>query len=210
MLVELLLEWEAYLCEREMRRDHVIKLKQKHKVILHLLKSVAQRKQGMQWKLMKFHAVLHLVQDILLYGVPKEFDTGSNESHHKPSKHAAKLTQRKESTFNIQTALRLTEFLCIELAICEVVKGGCVWEYFHGAEVWEPVEEVPGSHDQDVESESGNPEPAVPIPEEVQQRTGVARIRIYEDQERDNLPSMQLLGRSKYRKRVRMERVLIE
>ena len=46
--------------------------------------------------------------------------------------------------------------------------------------------------------------------EEVQERTGGARIRIYEDQERDNLPSMQLLGRSKYRKRVRMERVLIE
>ena len=83
--------------------------------------------------LMKFHAIIHLVTDILLYGVPKEFDTGSNESHHKPTKYAATLTQRKESTFNYQTALRVTEFLLVDLAMAEVEQGVNVWEYFHGA-----------------------------------------------------------------------------
>ena len=84
-------------------------------------------------KVMKFHAIVHLIDDMVLYGVPSEFDTGSNESHHKGSKAAARLTQRKESSFNFQTATRLTEFLCIDLAMEEVVGGLKVWEYFSGA-----------------------------------------------------------------------------
>ncbi len=80
-------------------------------------------------KVMKFHAVTHMIQDILLYGVPTEFDTASNESHHKEAKLAAKLTQRKESTFNQQTATRLTEFHCIELGMHEIVNQSSPWQY---------------------------------------------------------------------------------
>ena len=83
-------------------------------------------------KLMKFHAILHLVQDMLLFGTPSEMDTGSNESHNKTSKCAAKLTQRKEATFNLQTAQRMTEFLVLDLdlAISEIESGRGLWEYF--------------------------------------------------------------------------------
>ena len=81
-------------------------------------------------QLMKFHVIIHLMQDILLYGVPSEVDTGSNESHHKPSKYAAKLTQRNESTFNFQTAKRLTEFLMLDHALAEVLSEDNLWEYF--------------------------------------------------------------------------------
>ena len=31
---------------------------------------------------------------ILNFGVPLEYDTGDNESHHIPTKHAAQLTQK--------------------------------------------------------------------------------------------------------------------
>ena len=72
------------------------KLDKKHRYIMYILKNVARRTKGMGMKLMKFHAITHMVHDMLLYGIPYEFDTGSKESHHKPSKHAAKLTQRKE------------------------------------------------------------------------------------------------------------------
>ncbi len=155
ILVELLLEWEAYLCLREMRKDHVKKLDRKHRYIMYIMKNVAKRTKGMKMKLMKFHAITHMVQDMLLYGIPYEFDTGSNESHHKPSKHAAKLTQRKEETFNIQTATRLTEFLCIELAMEEVQRGNVGWEYFDGAEVWEgDPKEVADSESDVADSES--------------------------------------------------------
>ena len=101
LLVELLLEWEAYLCEKQMKRSHVTRLAKKHRYIMYImLNVVAKRSEGMGLKLMKFHAIVHMVEDILLYGVPSEFDTGSNESHHKPTKYAARLTQRKRG--NIQ------------------------------------------------------------------------------------------------------------
>ena len=130
MTGELLLQWESYLCRREMKVELVKRMEKKHRYIMQTIKEVAQREKGMGLKLMKFHAIIHLVMDILLYGVPKEFDTGSNESHHKPTKAAAKLTQRKESTFNYQTALRITEFLLIDLAMAEVNLDANIWEYF--------------------------------------------------------------------------------
>jgi len=130
LLVELLIEWEAYLCQKRMKRSHVKKLAQKHRYIMYIIKNVCKRARGMGLKIMKFHAITHLVEDILLYGVPSEFDTGSNESHHKLTKTAAKMTQRKESTFDQQTAIRMTEFMAIELAFEEVNLGKVVWEYF--------------------------------------------------------------------------------
>ena len=106
LLVELLLQWEAYLNQDKMKRSDVMRLGKKQRYIMYIMACVAKRTKGMGLKIMKYHAIVHMVQDMILYGVPTEFDTGSNESHHKPTKFAAKLTQRKESTFNIQ-AVRL-------------------------------------------------------------------------------------------------------
>jgi len=131
LLVELLLEWEAFLCERKMKRSDVVRLKEKHKFIMYIMRNVAKRTKGMGLKIMKFHAILHLVEDILLYGVPSEVDTGGNESHHKTSKTAAKMTQRKESTFDYQTGLRMTEFLAIDLAELEVEEYKAVFDYYY-------------------------------------------------------------------------------
>ena len=86
LVVELLLEWEAFLCLPKMRRDGLVRLKRKHKTIMKYILKVCPRTTGNQMKFFKFHAILHIVADILLYGVPLEVDTGSNESHHKPSK----------------------------------------------------------------------------------------------------------------------------
>ena len=95
-----------------------------------LLRNVAKRYAGMGLKIMKFHALVHLVEDMLLFGTPSEYDTGSNESHHKPSKYAAKLTQRNEATFILQSAIRITEFLVLELALFELENGVSVQHYF--------------------------------------------------------------------------------
>ena len=64
-----------------MKRSHVTRLAKKHRFIMYIMLNVAKRSKGMGLKLMKFHAIVHMVEDILLYGVPSEFDTGSNESH---------------------------------------------------------------------------------------------------------------------------------
>ena len=47
-----------------------------------------------------------------------------------PTKYAARLTQRKEATFNYQTAKRMTEFMVLDFGMHEVDGGKVVWEYF--------------------------------------------------------------------------------
>ena len=154
-LVELLLMWESYLCEKRMKVLDVKKLKTKHRYIMYLMKNVAVRTEGMGLKLMKFHATLHMVQDIILFGVPYEFDTGANESHHKPTKAAAKMTQRKEATFNIQTATRMTEFLALDFAMAEIEEDRCIWEYFCYDHVVKAEQKLLDMDDVDPDLESG-------------------------------------------------------
>lgn len=201
LLVELLLEWEAFLCEKEMARKDVKRLAKKHRFIMYIMREVAKRSSGMGLKVMKFHAIVHLIYDIILYGVPTEFDTGSNESHHKDSKHAAKLTQRKESTFNFQTAKRLAEFLCIDLAMEEVENERCVWEYFDGA-VEEFMEADTTEQDapaqQSSSSTSGSDTSTSKSDSDVREVvTGGTRIKVFEDPDQDGKPTFQFVSRSK-------------
>ena len=128
LLVETLLEWEAFLKLDTMKREHVTKLRRKHHYIMYLMKKIARRSEGMGLKVMKFHGILHLVQDILAFGVPSVVDTGPNESHHKVTKVAAKLTQRNIRVFEWQTARRLVEFFLVDMAMAEL-EGLKMWEY---------------------------------------------------------------------------------
>jgi hypothetical protein len=222
LLLELMLEWEAYLCEKKMRKSDVKRLAKKHRYIMYIIRNVAKRKEGMGLKFMKFHAIIHLVEDMLLYGTPSEFDTGSNESHHKETKQAAKLTQRKEATFNYQTAKRMTEFLVLDLAMEEVKHGKVVWEYFKNAteEDWEylgvdeehdvpetagiPSQLYVGSPDLEqnasqsgtsVANESGSHVSDSDDEELVVTLRGT-QIKVFEDRENGNEPSFTVLGKS--------------
>ena len=129
LLVETLLEWEAFLKLPKMELKHVKRLERKHQFVMYLIKKVCRRQQGMGLKFMKYHGILHIVFCILAFGVPSCMDTGPEESHHKVTKVAAKLTQRNITVFEVQTARRLVEFLLIDLAIAEI-DGKCVFEYF--------------------------------------------------------------------------------
>ena len=97
--MELLLEWEAFLNQREMELFHVQRLEKKNRFIMYLLKKVLRRTTGMGFKVMKYHSIVHMANDIKMYGVPQEHDTGANESGHKITKVAAKLTQKNIRTF---------------------------------------------------------------------------------------------------------------
>ena len=174
--------------------------------------NVAKRSEGMGLKLMKFHAIVHMVEDILLYGVPSEFDTGSNESHHKPTKYAAKLTQRKEATFNYQTAKRMTEFMVLDLAIHKVNGGKVVWKYFEAE-----LDSDDSWTDSSVGSSIGNAQDTDPIAMDISLdqvsaiggsnhesdesslriTTGGTRIEVYEDKDNNNEPEFSILGSSK-------------
>jgi hypothetical protein len=208
LLVELLLEWEAYLCEKTMNRKDVKRLAKKHVFIMYIIKQVAQRTQGMGLKLMKFHSIKHLINDMLLYGTPMEFDTGSNESHHKAAKYAAKLTQRKEETFNSQTAKRLIEFHCIDLAMQEVTFGEQVWTYFDDvgtiidAKTGEVVQIGSNSGSSSVTNQDGvacnsdGSSTTGSASNDMEIKTFGTRIQVFEDEEDDFSPSFRFLSRS--------------
>ena len=130
LLIELMLEWESYMNEPEMARKHVVRLEKKHRFIMYIMRKVAQRTEGMGLKTSKFHSIIHIWDDILQYGVPLEYDTSANESFHKPTKAASKMTQRSAVTFNYQTAKRLVEFFLIGLAMEEIETGRVIWNYY--------------------------------------------------------------------------------
>ena len=127
-LVETLLQWEMWLKSDTLRVSDVHRAKRKHRFIMYLIKKVGNRKKGMGLKLLKYHAIMHMAKDILNFGVPMEFDTGSNESGHKPTKKAALLTQKNQETFNEQTANRLDELDLLGYAE-EELTGNKIWEY---------------------------------------------------------------------------------
>jgi hypothetical protein len=154
LLIEMLLEWEAFLNENEMSRFHVMRLQKKNRYIMYLIKTIAPRSEGMGWKIMKFHAIVHMFLDILYFGVPKEVDTGSNESGHKETKVAAKLTQKNVATFEYQTLTRLDEFMLIDLAMHEMESGKTMCNYYHRA----AQSETPRtSNDKETSETSGEP-----------------------------------------------------
>lgn len=131
LLVETLLQWEAYLMSDQMQKKHITRLEKKNRFVMFLLKKVGNRVVGMAWKVMKFHAIIHIFYDIFSFGVPMVVDTGSNESHHKTTKVAAKLTQKDITTFEKQTSDRCDDFEVLDLALQEI-DGRPLWEYFSG------------------------------------------------------------------------------
>lgn len=140
-LLEIILSWEAFLTESAMTKPHVVLLGKKNRYLCWLIKKVAPRKTGMGLNLMKFHAILHILFDTLLYGVPMEIDTGANESGHKVVKHAARSTQKNDDSFDIQTATRITQYHILDLAM-EELSGRKLWRYYTKPETTlpDPVE----------------------------------------------------------------------
>ena len=184
LLVEMLLQWEAYLCEPEMKVKHVQRLQRKNRYIMYLIKKVARRSQGMGLKLMKYHAIVHMATDIILYGVPMEHDTGAQESGHKVTKVAAKLTQKKLQTFEKQTATRLVEFLIIQLAKAEL-DGYILWEYFDQVREPDDTDSYPSPSSDSVASHNKQDKTV----------TGGARLVVYLDG--DENPTVERITRKK-------------
>jgi predicted DNA-binding protein (UPF0251 family) len=129
MLVETLLQWEAWLKSDEMAKSDVKKTEKKHRYVMWLIKKVSKMVKGMGPKIIKYHAIMHMALDIIHYGVPMVYITGDCETGHKPIKVAAKLTQKKEETFDEQTGIRLNETHLLDLAEEEMEVRKTFWNY---------------------------------------------------------------------------------
>jgi hypothetical protein len=91
MLVETLLMWELWLKSDKMALSHVKRAKHTHWYLMDLIRKVGNRRSGMGLKVVNFHAITHMADNIINFGVPKTFNTESDESVHKPAKVAAKV-----------------------------------------------------------------------------------------------------------------------
>jgi hypothetical protein len=85
-LVEMLLMWEVWLKSDKIAKRHVKRVEKKHRFIIYLLRKTANGQAGMGLKLTKFHAKVHMATEILHFGMPMCFDTGSQEAGHKRRK----------------------------------------------------------------------------------------------------------------------------
>ena len=132
-LTETLLQWEMWLKKDKLNTNLVKRSERKHRYVMYLIKKIGRRTKGMGLKVTKFHTIIHYTQDIVNFGAPMEFDTGSNESGHKATKKAAKLTQKAEETFDEQTHIRLEEVELLELANQHKL-GRPLWHYPCGYE----------------------------------------------------------------------------
>jgi hypothetical protein len=138
LLIETLLQWESWLKSDEMLRSDVEKAKHKHRYIMYLIKKVGNRVKGMGLKITKFHAIMHMAQDILHFGVPMNYDTGFREMGHKPIIADSKRTQKKEETFLYQVGNRVNEAYLLALAEAEMA-GNHVRNYYQGHKILEQV-----------------------------------------------------------------------
>ena len=170
LLVETMLQWEAFLKLDLMQKKHVRKLKEKHRYLMFLTKKVLRRTKGMGLKVMKFHGILHLAEDILRHGVPSAADTSPNESHHKGTKSCAKRTQREIETFEEQTTQRLDEYQLIEEGMAEL-DGKYRFDYFRPNQSRGPI--ILDQQENNMEE----------LTEDTGPKTGGARVQVYKDED---------------------------
>ena len=155
-------------------------------------------------KLVKFHFVLHLFDDILNFGVPQEFDTSANEGHHRTGKRAAELTQKEASNFQCQTAVRMTEFHLLELAMAEIEGGIRLWNYFTVDFRTEPL--------NDGQNLADDPNLAAPVPEsaaKIDVQTGETGIEVWRDDSTGET-MYRLLSRSKFKAQMRWQPSIVD
>lgn len=131
MLLETMLGMEAWLEQYELRIETVKRFQEKAKEIMAMMKLIGKRVEGMGFKTYNFHGFQHIADEILDLGVPCHVNTRSNESGHKRDKKAAKRTQRRPETFDMQTATQISELDYLDLAM-EDITGRPLWDYYTG------------------------------------------------------------------------------
>ena len=129
LLIERILQWQAWMSSEELLRRDVVRSKLKVREIMEMQVLVAKRESGMGQKNIKFHGSTHVADDILELSSPSHVDTDANEMHHKPDKTAAMRTQKRAKEFDFQLAKQLHNNQIIHLAMEEIVKDERVYDY---------------------------------------------------------------------------------
>ena len=132
-LFDLLLCWRKWMQEDKLQKEIIKDSKFAHRALANMILKYAERQKGCQWRIIKFHMIQHITENMLDFGVPINYDTSAPESNHKinvkkPSSH----TQMRAACLEIQTANRYFEQLVIDHAsnelFCECLKTDQILE----------------------------------------------------------------------------------
>lgn len=107
-------------------------------VLLDHVKKIAARTEGYQWKITKFHELLHLVWYMIRYGGPRNFDAGMGEKNHKIlAKWPASGAQKQYLTFDKDSMDCLHKIFVINRAKEDFLSNGFIPSGFLGLEAEE-------------------------------------------------------------------------
>ena len=82
--------------------------------LMRLMKKVAVRCKGNGYKIRKFHLLTHILEDVMDFGVPQNWNADYNENNHIDiAKKHMHNTQRRKESFTEQCAMRYSEQLTI-------------------------------------------------------------------------------------------------
>lgn len=119
-LFEKLILLENFFQAESLTQEEVKLMKIYVPLLMDLFKRTIDRKDGMAFKFVKFHLMLHLTDDIIRNGVCQNTSSGPGETRHKSAcKKPAKYTQRIAQKFLRQLGEKYTDSLLIERAANE-------------------------------------------------------------------------------------------
>jgi hypothetical protein len=113
---ELFLLLENFCKLNSLHESELKLMKKGMPMIMDFIKKTINRRTGNGMKLVKFHLLLHYVDDIRRFGSMRNFDSCIGERHHCTEvKDPAQQTQRRKINFEKQTAIRYYENLLISI-----------------------------------------------------------------------------------------------
>ena len=116
-LFEIMMGFEEFLKKKEIPMRAVRRIHKNMKALIHLFKMTVMRKTGMGHNLIKLHLLLHLADNIQMFGPPMQWNSGPSESHHiTETKGIGRRTQQRSDTFVEQTCRRYTEVSIVRRA----------------------------------------------------------------------------------------------
>jgi hypothetical protein len=119
------------------------------------VKEIADRTEGYQWKITKFHEQLHVVWYMKRFGSPRNFDAGMGEKNHKVlAKWPAATAQKRYMTFDLQSMERLHELYILNRAQEEFLAGGHLPSGFLGLDGDQEAETSDGETDSRTQDET--------------------------------------------------------
>jgi hypothetical protein len=115
-----LLLLEHFFRETEISRQDIFQLRFYMPIFMTLFASAIRRKVGVAMNFVKFHLLLHFVEDLSRWGIALVFDGSYGESHHKGFKRDAERTQKRASKMDRQMARQYQNRHTVGCAINEL------------------------------------------------------------------------------------------